>query len=202
MSEHPRLVRLACWACASRYAHVVDPQCLICAGAGVVAAAVPEGVEPIVAARAGSMGPRARVVADAPEAAGLAWSPKDYTERRRVGVKAGRFLQEIGLRKAKPRKPPPTKEQRAAKAAEREANRAALQAWRDAAERKAQERANERRRQEVAARAAKAIADAHPEEFADELQTQEVFVALEEGFGSYLPPAVRRVMEATAEGVR
>lgn len=175
-------VRLACWRCAWRYAHVVDPACDICSGAGVVAAEVPEGIDPLVAARAGSMGPR--VVPDCPEAVGLARSPSDYKGRQQVGVAAGRFLRELGLRKAKPRKPPPTKEQRAERAAQQASMVAAMDALRATAERKAQERANEKRHQEVASRAAQAIADAHPEEFAEELQTQEVFVALEEGFGS------------------
>lgn len=48
-------VRLVCWVCAQRYAFAVDAACLLCLGEGVVAAPVPVGIRPIVAARAASM---------------------------------------------------------------------------------------------------------------------------------------------------
>lgn len=64
-------VRLVCWLCANRYASAVDADCPLCRGDGVVAAPVPVGIRPIVAARAASM---------------LGLEPEgDYEARRQAG---------------------------------------------------------------------------------------------------------------------
>ncbi len=87
-SSRARAVRLVCWQCKERYAFVVDPNCILCEGAGVIAAPVPIGISPQVAARAASihldgfrrLDPAAvaerraagRIEPDSPQAVGLA----------------------------------------------------------------------------------------------------------------------------------
>lgn len=68
-------VRLVCWVCAQRYAFAVDAACPLCLGEGVVAAPVPVGIRPIVAARAASMTPAGKYGGPA----------SDYVARRAEG---------------------------------------------------------------------------------------------------------------------
>ncbi len=193
-----------CGRCAWRYCSVPDSTCSVCLGTGRIDGGDIDGVDPLVVLRAALMAlgenvPRirlydAKLLGDTGSGV-IVVPPVDMAARSAVGRAAGQLLRDLGLRKSKPRKVL-TPEERAARKRERQAKAEQARVFADHHERKQQEWANERRRRKVELAAQAAIAAAHPEEFEHEREAQEVFVALEEGFGTYMPPAVRRVLDA------
>jgi hypothetical protein len=196
-------VRLCCPACAYRYSLVVDPDCAICSGVGTIAAKVPAGVSPVIAARAVTRGldwwvgqgidrelegrikslrDKGLLVDDNEHAYGLADVPEQPGDRSQVGRKAGQLLKgekpkPYVPRPPKPIPPPPTPEELERGEADR---RAAMAEWQ--ARMVDREMAEERqaREERAAERALDAILDAHPEEFAETLETERVMAALED----------------------
>jgi len=199
----------ACVPCAEYgYCGVARPDCHRCQGTGRIIGGDIDGVNPIVVLRAALMGLDAKVdravlvekhllateVGEPePEAVTVPWST---SERAALGRQARALLVDLGLHTPKARKvvtPEQRAERKRIKAGYAERKRLADEAW----ERRQRERADERRRLKVERAAQTALAQAHPEEFAEEREAQEVFVALEEGFGPYMPPAARRVFEGS-----
>lgn len=193
-----------CISCANRrYCGIPDPDCRYCGGRGRVIGGDVEGWNGVVVLRAALMALDERkdraVLIKKGLLAERATQVVNGTlpsggDAAAVGRQAGQLLVSLGLRPAKTRKvvtPAERAERKRKKAAEKEHMRLIAAHW----DRQAQERANERRRIKVERAAQAALAAAHPEEFEHEREAQEVFVALDEGFGTYMPPAVRRVLE-------
>ncbi len=197
----------ACWNCAQwRYCGIPEPSCRYCEGTGRIIGGDVEGVDPIVVLRAALMALGEGVDRSVLMEKGLLATeatdslagpgPTGTGERAALGRQAGKLLAKLGLRQSKTRKVV-TPETRAARK-KRKAEMAELQRQSaEAYERRQTELANQRRRLKVERAAQAALADAHPEEFEHEREAQEVFVALEEGFGTYMPPAARRVFEGS-----
>lgn len=199
-------VRLVCPACAWRYAGVVNPSCDRCLGEGLLAANVPEGVDPWVAARAvtldGVNNNREKKVAvgllatDLAGAVGLPESTlvKGTAGRSNIGRAAGKLLRSMEVR------PPPaprkktkrrTKAEIAADRAAVDASLAAVQKVR--AERMAQMKAL-RLEEEAAAATLEAFRVRHPDEYAEVYESERTMASIGDlpavGVRSYTANAV------------
>ncbi len=178
-----------CDSCAWRYCGVPDPSCSICLGTGRIDGGDIEGVDPLVVLRAARMAtgegvPRIRLceakLLGEPGSGTLADPPQDMGARSAIGRAAGQLLRDLGLRKAKPRKVLTTEERaerRRELAARKERDRLLVAGLKG----QQQKRADDRQRRLIETRAAQAIAEMHPDEFEQEKEAQEVFVALENG---------------------
>jgi hypothetical protein len=178
-----------CDNCAWRYCGVPNPQCSICLGTGRIDGGDIDGVDPLVVLRAAFMAlhekvPRIRVceakLLGEPGSGTHVEPPIDMASRSAVGRAAGRLLIDLGLRRTKTRKAS-TPEERAAKRRAREAKKEQAASYAAHFERRRQERERELRQRKVERAAQAAIAAAHPDEYEQEREAQEVFVALEEG---------------------
>lgn len=172
-----------CERCAWRYCGVPDPQCPICLGTGRIDGGDIEGVDPLVVLRAALMAlnegvPRiraceARLLGD-PGSGVLVEPPFGMSDRSAIGRAAGQLLRNLGLRKVS------TPEERAERKREKAAKKERDRIMAEAIERRMQERERELRQRKVDRAAQEAIAAAHPDEYEQEREAQEVFVALEE----------------------
>jgi hypothetical protein len=187
-----------------RYCGVADPECRYCEGTGRIIGGDIEGVNPIVVLRAALMALDTKTdravllekgllasTADDAVAVSVPWSAG---ERSALGHQARQLLVDLGLHHRKPRKvltPADRAEAKRAKAAKKESDRLMIEAM----NRRMDERSAERRRLKIERAAAEAVALAHPDELAQEREAQQVFVALDEGFGVWdytAPSAARR----------
>lgn len=198
MAEGPQAVRIICPACAERYSGVVHESCHVCGGVGVLAVAVPEGVEPWVAARAATLrigwpfDPHARdrvaefrasvLWAPVKGSRGLGPDPHGAQGHNGVGRAAGRLVRSIWPPEAKPRnKRTPSErksaaERRAEKLRLEEQQRVRREAW---VLRKA---AAEARRLDAQARGRvyKVLAELHPEMAAELFESERALARMAE----------------------
>lgn len=190
-----------CARCAWNYCGVLDPDCPRCLGSGRVDGGDREGVDPLVVLRAALMALDAGVDRKRLHELGLLGEPGSgrpqparatlTSERSVIGRAAGALLRDLRLRKTPKTRSP---EERADRKRQREAKKERDRLMVERIDRDRQERANQHRRREVERRALAEVAARHPDEMAEEVETQEVFVALIDGFGSYMPPAARRAL--------
>jgi hypothetical protein len=186
-----------------RYGRIVHPDCALCRGTGTVAAAAPEDIDPLVAARAVSMGigyvsPRfppdagtlkklrdqGLLVDDSPDAAGLVDVPTDHVDRGQVGKKARVLLTggkpapfKARTPKPKPVPLPPTPEQQEA---ERRQEEAFLARWRSAAQERQFDRERAEREERARERALAQLVEAHGEEYGSILDGERAMAAIED----------------------
>lgn len=183
-------VRFVCPCCARRYSGIVDPQCRVCHGLGLLAA---QGEDPAAAARAVTMHlepvwrdheqfrRRRRAMQDAgllvqvAGARGIGDMPWDPADRSVIGRRAGALLVELGLRSKPPARRKPEPRARLTKAEKAEAARL----LEETPERRREQWRQKRRETRARERAAEVLAAQDPERFEQIVEGERVLMALD-----------------------
>ncbi len=182
-----RLVRILCSRCHWRYGYVVDSGCVSCAGEGLLAVVVPEGVDPWVAARAVTldgvkrleMMERGLLSTDIASAEGLPDSITVDSKKMEIGRAAGALLLKMRLRQPKVRHK--VKRRTKAEIATELARKSAIEGnWREQAAKHKAERVAREKAERVAQAVLEDYRTLHPDEYAEREEIQGTMVAIED----------------------